>query len=62
MRYEQEIRYYVTVKAMAGFLLKDTTAFSLFLKGKGSETVKPNQKLSISKTELFGANFMQIGL
>ena len=31
-------------------------------KGKGSETVKPNQNETISKIELFGANFMQIGL
>ena len=31
------------------------------LKGKGSGTVKPKQGLSISKTKLFGANFMQIG-
>ena len=32
------------------------------VKGKRLETVKPNQNESISKTELFGANFMQIGL
>ena len=32
------------------------------LKGKGSETVKPNQNESVSKTKLFGANFMQIRL
>ena len=32
------------------------------IKGKGSETVKPNQNESMSKTKLFGANFMQIGL
>ena len=32
------------------------------LKGKGSEVNKSNQSESISKTKLFGANFMQIGL
>ena len=30
-------------------------------KGKGLETVKPNQSQSFSKTKLFGANYMQIG-
>ena len=31
------------------------------LKGKESETVKPNQSQRMSKTKLFGKNFMQIG-
>ena len=35
----------------------------LHIKRKGSETVKNhNQNESMSKTKLFGANFMQIGL
>ena len=28
------------------------------IKGKGSETVKPNQNESVSNTKLFGPNFM----
>ena len=42
-------------------ILSVKPTYTLF-KGKGSETVKPNQNESISKTKLFGANFMQIGL
>ena len=38
------------------------TAVQIFVKGNGSERVKLNQNKSISKTKLFGANFMQIGL
>ena len=30
-------------------------------KGKGSETLKRNQNEIITKTQLFGTNFMQIG-
>ena len=37
-----------------------STAFNI--KGKGSETVKPNKNESMSKTKLVGATFMQIGL
>ena len=34
----------------------------LEIKGKESETVKSNQNENISKTKLFGANFIQTGL
>ena len=32
------------------------------LKERDQKTIKPNQNESISKTELFGTNFMQIAL